>query len=109
MGDPEERWQGLLPAEMAKRSGMQYIADVIEQLVWRRVQLLLAKHRKSARCANQHAPPLLACREDLFDLVCKFLAPPCGLCETPPTFGMLAGSACDFHLQLHGSCESVRD
>lgn len=73
--DAEERWQGLLPAEMAARSGKQLLAAEIEQFVWRRVRPLLAKHRLAARAAKRDTPQLLACREDVYELVCKFLAP----------------------------------
>jgi len=72
--DPAEVWNGLLPAEAARRSGQQCLANAIEHFMWRRAQRLLAKHRSKAF--------LLGCHNAVHNLISQFLTPSCPRCRS---------------------------
>jgi len=75
--DANEEWKGVLPADTARQSGHQCLADLIEHFAWWHAQPVLAKHRSTASGIETSGSPLLACNAALYGLICDFVAPPC--------------------------------
>jgi len=73
--DTAEKWKGLLPAEAARQSGQEHLANIIEHFVWWRAQQILAKHRSAATKAKRLVSPFLLCKANVYRLIIEFLAP----------------------------------
>jgi len=76
-----EVWNGLLPAEAARQSGHQCLANVIEHFMWQRAQRLLAKHRSAAGDHRKGFAALLGRHNTVLKLISQFLAPSCSQCS----------------------------
>jgi len=77
--DTAEKWKGLLPAEGARQSGQEHLANIIEHFVWWRVQQILAKHRSAATRVKRFVSPLLQCKANVYGLISEFVAPSLGV------------------------------
>jgi len=88
--DTAEKWKGLLPAEAARQSGQEHLANIIEHFVWWRAQLILAKHRAAATRAKRFVSPLLQCKANVYGLISEFVAPPLGVSTVQTHSTMLA-------------------
>jgi len=76
--DTAEKWKGLLPAEAARQSGQEHLANIIEHFIWWRAQQILAKHMSAATRAKRLVSPLLQCKANVYRLISEFVAPPLG-------------------------------
>jgi len=78
--DTGEIWKGLSPAETARESGQEHLANIIEHFAWWRAQQILAKHRSTAATkAGSFYSHLLQRNISVYKLISEFVTPSFGM------------------------------